>query len=130
MGAGKTTFAKALLSSLGVELPAEGSPTFAIAHEYPWRIRSKNAEVIHLDLYRLKSETELEEAGIFSYFWEREALVLVEWSSLFPAFQQAILRSQKVWEVSLAFEEGKEDAFNRRRIRIRRLSVPSGRGGS
>src|SRR4051812_18539939 len=52
MGAGKSTFARALLEALGIGARAEGSPTFAIMHEYESRLGT----VAHLDLYRMKSE--------------------------------------------------------------------------
>src|SRR5882672_2202647 len=76
LGAGKTTFARALLEGLGVEQPPEGSPTFAIAHEY----RARGREVVHIDFYRLKHESEIDEAGIPAYFWERDAIVICEWT--------------------------------------------------
>src|SRR5690348_5184115 len=60
MGAGKTTFARALLEGLGVIQPAEGSPSFAIAHEYD----SPRGPVVHVDFYRLKDESEIEDAAI------------------------------------------------------------------
>src|SRR4051812_19325140 len=60
MGVGKTTFARALLEGLGVVQPPEGSPTFAIAHEY----FSARGDVVHIDFYRLKSEAEIEDAGV------------------------------------------------------------------
>lgn len=116
MGVGKTTFAKAILQGLGVHQPPEGSPTFAIAHEY----ESSASEVVHLDLYRIKSEEELDEAGIPSYFWERQAIVLVEWLSLFPEFSAAVRRSRlpqtHLWEVTLSFDEIHHDTY--RAIRI------------
>ena len=104
MGAGKSTFARVLMSQLGIPgLPA-GSPTFAIAHEY----RSDRGDLIHLDLYRIKSEIEIEEAGIHSYFWERECMVIAEWTSLFPEFRQALFQSLKVgsriFDVHLEFD--------------------------
>jgi tRNA threonylcarbamoyl adenosine modification protein YjeE len=111
MGVGKTTFARALLSGLGVLQPPEGSPTFAIAHEY----QSRAGDVIHLDLYRLETEDELEEAGIPAYFWERNAIVLVEWLSLFESFGKSIGKTGPVWVVRLSLEE---DDLSRRSIRI------------
>lgn len=90
MGTGKSTFARALLRGLGIDQPAEGSPTFAIAHEYS----AQSISIIHMDLYRLKSEADLEEAGIDSYLWDRECIVLVEWLSQFPEYEAAIMKPQ------------------------------------
>lgn len=115
MGAGKTTFARALIEGLGIEQPPEGSPTFAIAHEY----LSSKGEVIHMDLYRLRTEGELEEAGVVAYFWEREAITITEWLSNFPEFEKAVLESAgRVWEVRLGFSE-RGDA-------VRELEIRSG----
>jgi len=70
-----------ILQALGIKTPFAGSPTFAIAHEYALR---SGVEAVHMDLYRIKSEQEIEEAGLLSYAAERNAIVLVEWASLFP----------------------------------------------
>lgn len=115
MGAGKSTFARAFLMAKKVSQTPEGSPTFAIAHEY----ESPEGEIIHLDFYRLKSEEELEERGIPSYFWERESLVLAEWTSLFPEFQKTLvpLLDRALWKVSLDFTENE----NTRKIQIERV---------
>ncbi|OFZ21718.1 MAG: tRNA (adenosine(37)-N6)-threonylcarbamoyltransferase complex ATPase subunit type 1 TsaE [Bdellovibrionales bacterium GWB1_55_8] len=101
MGAGKTTFARELLRALGVHQPPEGSPSFAIAHEY----HSPKGSVVHIDFYRLKSEGELEDAGIPAYFWEREAIVISEWLSMFPDFETAVRRTGRTWTVRLAFSD-------------------------
>ena len=51
MGAGKTTFIKALCECLGVTEDVITSPTFAIVNEY----RSESGELIyHFDFYRIK----------------------------------------------------------------------------
>ncbi len=111
MGAGKTTFARALIEGLGVVQPPEGSPTFAIAHEYV----SPRGDVVHIDFYRIKNEAEIEDAGLTSYFWEREALVLAEWTSLWPAFRDALLKDAenqvaRTWQVLLAMNGDRRDA--------------------
>lgn len=101
LGAGKTTFARSLLLGLGVIQPPEGSPTFAIAHEY-----ESNCEggVVHIDFYRLRSEEEIEEAGISSYYWERKLIVIAEWLSLWPKYQELVIRSGRTWKITLSFE--------------------------
>jgi tRNA threonylcarbamoyl adenosine modification protein YjeE len=127
LGAGKTTFARALLESLSIDQRAEGSPTFPIAHEYS----GASGDVIHIDFYRLKREAELDEAGITAYFWEREAIVLCEWISLFPNFRDAVLRSSLAAEVP-AHRRGRAyrvtlgripSSPDRRDIRIERLAT-------
>jgi tRNA threonylcarbamoyladenosine biosynthesis protein TsaE len=116
LGAGKTTFSRALIEGLGASQPPEGSPSFAIAHEYV----STRGAVVHVDFYRLRSEDEIAEAGIEAYFWERPAIVLAEWTSLWPGFEQAVLRegAGRVWRVSLAFVA---DSPAARAVRIERL---------
>jgi tRNA threonylcarbamoyladenosine biosynthesis protein TsaE len=117
MGAGKSTFARLILDAWGVEQSAEGSPTFALAHEY----RSPRGEVIHLDCYRLRSEEELEAAGVLEYFWDRRALVLAEWVSLFPELQESLERGLpgvSLWKVELGFQEGDPE---KRSLRITQL---------
>ncbi len=118
LGAGKTTFARAMLLALGVVQPPEGSPTFAIAHEY----MAPGGAVAHLDLYRIKSELELEDAGIHHYFWEREIRVLCEWTSLWLGLWTALTESEAgapagvhTWIVRLSMAE----APNTRNVEIR-----------
>ena len=107
MGAGKTTFSRALLEGLGITQPPEGSPTFAIAHQY----RAPIAEVFHIDFYRIRSEAEIDEAGIPAYFWDPEAIVLAEWTSLWPVFEASVLNGAvsdsdhpvRNWRVTIDF---------------------------
>jgi tRNA threonylcarbamoyladenosine biosynthesis protein TsaE len=87
MGAGKSTFARAVLDALGVDRASEGSPTFAIAHEY----RTESGEVVvHADGYRLRSEAELEATGLLEALWEPQRLILFEWMDLFPETKAAL----------------------------------------
>ena len=84
MGAGKTTFIKALCEELGVE-DVINSPTFAIVNEY----RSGSGELIyHFDFYRIDKLEEAYDFGYEDYFFSG-ALCFIEWpekiESLLPA---------------------------------------------
>lgn len=111
MGTGKSTFARWILESLQTHSLSEGSPTFSIAHEY----KTSRGDLVHIDFYRLKSLSEIEEAGLPSYFWERQAIVLTEWLSLWPDFEKSVLLQKPLtsdesprtfWRVFLKVCEG------------------------
>jgi len=107
MGVGKSTFARAFLSYFGIEQGGAGSPTFAIAHEY---LTSEGQPLLHADLYRLRSEDELEDTGINAAIWERELICLVEWSSLFPGWVASVEKnpSRRLFKIDLAFSSNAE----------------------
>ena len=73
LGAGKTTFARALLRALGVGERVK-SPTYSLLERYTVNGRA----AFHLDLYRIADAGELEWLGL-DELDGREALVLVEW---------------------------------------------------
>ncbi len=74
MGAGKTTFIKAICEVLGVE-DVINSPTFAIINEY----RSETGELIyHFDFYRINKIEEAYDLGYDDYFYSG-ALCFIEW---------------------------------------------------
>ncbi len=76
MGAGKTTFIRALVEQLGVDPEEANSPSFSIINEYR---STTTAELIyHFDLYRLESVDEALEIGVEDYF-DSGALCLLEW---------------------------------------------------
>ncbi len=77
MGAGKTTFIKAVCENLGVT-DVINSPTFAIVNEY----RSETEELIyHFDFYRIKRLEEVYDMGYEDYFY-CGALCFIEWPEL------------------------------------------------
>lgn len=73
LGAGKTTFARALLKTLGVGERVK-SPTYSLIESY--RVGSLN--VHHLDLYRIADPDELEWLGLGDLV-DGTSLLLIEW---------------------------------------------------
>ena len=76
MGAGKTTFVKAICEELGVE-DVITSPTFAIVNEYT----SNDGPIYHFDFYRIKKLEEVYDMGFEDYFYSG-ALCFIEWPEL------------------------------------------------
>ena len=77
MGAGKTTFIKAICEVLGVE-DVITSPTFALVNEYT----SGNGDPIyHFDFYRIKKLAEVYDMGYEDYFYS-DSLCFLEWPEL------------------------------------------------
>lgn len=64
MGAGKTTFIKAICQALGVE-DVITSPTFAIVNEYE---AATGTPVYHFDFYRIRRLSEAYDMGCEEYF--------------------------------------------------------------
>ena len=83
MGAGKTTFIKAICEELGVE-DVITSPTFAIITEYSISTPHSplTSDVIyHFDFYRIKKLEEVYDMGYEDYFYSG-ALCFIEWPEL------------------------------------------------
>ena len=78
MGAGKTTFIKAICEELGVE-DVITSPTFAIVNEY--RSATTNELIYHFDFYRIKKLDEVYDMGYEDYFYGG-SLCFLEWPEL------------------------------------------------
>ena len=78
MGAGKTTFIKAICEELGVT-DVINSPTFAIVNEY--RSDETGELIYHFDFYRIKKLDEVYDMGYEDYFYSG-ALCFIEWPDL------------------------------------------------
>ena len=77
LGSGKTTFTRSLINQIQeknkvakTEVP---SPTFNLLYEY----EIKSFKVMHYDLYRLKSNKEIEQLGIFDD--TLDVILIIEW---------------------------------------------------
>lgn len=71
MGAGKTVLAKGIARGLGITAEVT-SPTYAYVNSY-------ENKLFHFDCYRITSERQAFELGLFDYF-EAGGICLVEWS--------------------------------------------------
>ena len=89
MGAGKTTFIKALCEALGVD-EAVTSPTFSIVNEY--RSEETGELIYHFDFYRIKKIDEAYDMGCEDYFYSG-AVCLIEW----PELVEELLPGNTVW---------------------------------
>ena len=76
MGSGKTTLIQSIVSQLGSQ-DTVSSPTFGLVHQYT----TTKGEVIHMDLYRLEKEDELEQLGFEDYI-QTGNLCFIEWPEM------------------------------------------------
>ena len=82
LGAGKTTLIKGIAA--GFQAASEEdvtSPTFTLVHEY----RGPQANLYHVDLYRVDTPRQLETLGLDDLFAENSVL-LIEWGDKFARF--------------------------------------------
>lgn len=78
MGAGKTTFIKAVCEELGVD-DVITSPTFAIVNDYT--SLKDDSHIFHFDFYRIKKLEEVYDMGYEDYFYSG-SLCFIEWPEL------------------------------------------------
>ena len=78
MGAGKTTFIKAVCEELGV-YDVITSPTFAIVNDYT--SSKDDSHIFHFDFYRIKKLEEVYDMGYEDYFYSG-SLCFIEWPEL------------------------------------------------
>ena len=77
LGSGKTFFTKALCKEFLIE--DANSPTFGLLNLYFGK-----EKFFHFDFYRVKSEQELLDIGLYDYLNDEEAISIIEWADLFP----------------------------------------------
>lgn len=77
LGAGKTYFAKKLISQIcNISEDDICSPTFCLIQEY----HCQRFSIYHSDLYRIKNKEDVIAIDIFEYI--NEALVIIEWPQI------------------------------------------------
>ena len=96
LGAGKTTLVKGIATALGAAEPDEvTSPTFTLVHEYSGTQNGKPdgnpVKLLHLDLYRLDTERQLEPLGL-EEMQTPDALILIEWGREIQKHQETSQR--------------------------------------
>jgi tRNA threonylcarbamoyladenosine biosynthesis protein TsaE len=98
MGAGKTTFIKALCEEMQV-LDYVTSPTFSLINEYQ---TENNHTIFHFDFYRIKNLDEAYDLGYEDYFYSG-SYCFIEW----PEMVESLLPSITVKVIIKEIENGK-----------------------
>jgi|TARA_B110000438_G_C15760362_1_gene627002 tRNA threonylcarbamoyl adenosine modification protein YjeE len=80
IGVGKTTLTRAIINNLQIQNKqnetAVLSPTFNLVYEY----EIKNLKIMHYDLYRLKTEKEVQQLGVFDQ--DKNSIKIIEWAEI------------------------------------------------
>jgi tRNA threonylcarbamoyladenosine biosynthesis protein TsaE len=106
LGMGKTTLVRGMAAALGADADEVTSPTFTLVHEY----QGRRVRLIHLDLYRLETERELEGIGLWEMADAPDALVMVEWGDRFASVRERA-------DAEIAITQGETE--NERLLRVR-----------
>ena len=72
VGSGKTTLIKEICRQLKVE-DTVSSPTYTLINEY----NTNDGLVIHMDLYRIENNEDINDLGLFEYFDNK--FIIIEW---------------------------------------------------
>ena len=80
LGAGKTTFTKALASVLGINKDDVHSPTFILKKEYKGD-HSFFKKLVHIDAYRFDSKDEVKVLKLHDDLTDYTTLIVIEWPS-------------------------------------------------
>lgn len=81
LGAGKTTFTKALAKKLSVKGSLR-SPTFILMQSFQARLPKGKTKIVlhHLDLYRLKGGKEIKTLGLDDFMGKKNTVTVIEWA--------------------------------------------------
>ena len=99
VGVGKTTFVRFLINYLqeksNLKLTEIPSPTFNIVNEY----KLKDYKIMHYDLYRIKTESELNDIGFFEN--ENDSILFVEWPEIIQRKMENLIKLNFNYEENL-----------------------------
>ena len=116
LGAGKTTFARHLIQSMGYEGKVK-SPTYTLCEPYELKSKQHTFTAHHFDLYRMRDPLEWQEAGFAEYF-DVPGFCLIEWpekaEGTLPSFDIQITlvagpeENERAIELNAFSEQGKK----------------------
>jgi len=110
LGSGKTTWARAMLRGLGYQGRVP-SPTYTLLEQYDLG----DLTVVHLDLYRLAGDAELENLGVRDWLANASTWVVFEWPERAPSLARRC-------DLTLEFTDSGD---NSRRVRMT-ATTPAG----
>ena len=117
LGAGKTTLSQMIAKRLGIEEIVQ-SPTFVIMKSYPITKDPRFTRLVHLDLYRIESQTELEVLKFSELLADPSALVLVEWAE-----RAGALMPRDALDVSIEMRAGENGEMIREITYVRQFKA-------
>ena len=105
LGAGKTVFVKGVINYF---IPGKRvlSPTFIIVRHYPTN-NTVIKEIIHIDLYRIDTQKDMESVGLSQFLHKPDAVVLIEWAQKLGAYRpqkRVDVKISHIGETVRAFE--------------------------
>ena len=111
LGAGKTTFSRYLIQSLGHQGKVK-SPTYTLCEPYPISKNDQIFTVHHFDLFRMRDPLEWQEAGFVEHF-DVPGICLIEW----PEKAEGTLPQ---FDIQIQLTSGQDE--NERSITVQALS--------
>lgn len=96
LGAGKTTFTKALADELNIKSRVR-SPSFTLLHVY--KTTNKQASIqylVHADAYRIDSPEAWHGIGLTEWFGRKDTVVIIEWGEKL----KSLLKGKKFWHLT------------------------------
>lgn len=132
IGAGKTTFMRFLMGGEQESAQEISSPTFSILNTYdpPVQLRNRFDLVLHLDLYRVETLSELLYLGLDLTVTEKSLLVF-EWPDRFPreewvSFlnQSGVPAPKSITELSITVNEANHELRDYKISSLQSMNFP------